>query len=97
MEEKFQAKLYELPKSKIISYVMQVRFERNFLQEQLDRYENSISPIPNGKVQQLKEKLTSDEMGVILEDFVDYVNEIKGYRIGVGQALIQRYLDILMG
>lgn len=95
--EEFEQKLNDLGKSKIILYAMQLRFERNFLQQQLDKYEDFIQPIPDGKVQQLKEKLTPDEMGVILETFVDYVNEIKRYKIGVGHALIQRYLNDTYG
>ena len=97
VEDEMQAKLHSMTKEEVINFTMQLRFERNFLQVQLDRNEDFIPPIPDGKVQQLKDKLCPDELGEILENFVEYVCSFKGYKIGVGHALIQRYLDDTYG
>lgn len=97
MEDEFKDALQHKTKNQVIEYAMQVKFERDFLQAQLNKYTDFIPPIPDGKVQQLKDKLFPDELGDILDNFVGYVCLVKGYKIGVGQALIQHYLDDTYG
>ena len=97
MEDEFKDALQRKTKFQVIEYAMQVRFERDFLQARLNNYEDFIPPFPDANVQVIRQKIHPDEMGEVLEDFINFVNDRKGYKIGVGQALIERYLDYIYG
>lgn len=40
-----------------------------------------------------RKRLNSSNVGAVLEDFVSFVCQEKGHKIGVGDCLIQRYLS----
>lgn len=97
MEDKFIEALQSKTKTQIIDYAMQVRFERNFLQAQLNRIDDFVYPGISIDMIAIAQKVYPEEMGMILQNFVNFVNETKGYKIGVGQHLIERYLEKCYG
>lgn len=97
MEEKFKEALMELSKQRLVEYICQIKFERDFLQAQLDYDLFSPDYLAPQINKELKGKLWPDEVGVLIEDFIAYVCAVKGHKIGVGHALIQRYIDELYG
>lgn len=66
----------------LIPYRLQ---ERVYILEEQDEKEDK-----HGELFSLS---TADNLAFLLNDFIDYVCALKGHKIGVGEALIRRYIQ----
>lgn len=60
--------------------------------EKLDFYSKLLSNNKEPHIIKYKKRLP-DNAGSLLEDFIEFVNDYKGKMCGIGQFLIQKYLD----
>ncbi len=59
--------------------------------EKLEFYSHLLNK--NKEPYNFKTKKMPDTAGELLEDFINFVNEYKGHKCGIGHFLIQKYLD----
>lgn len=60
--------------------------------DKLDFYSKLLSKNKEPHIIKHK-KVIPNSAGALLEDFIEYVNDYKGHKCGIGDYLIQKYLD----
>ena len=67
---------------------------QKFILDEKKRLERILKNINKNKIHvKTSYQVNPGTVGLILEDFVNYVCDYKGHKIGVGNFLIQKYLN----